>query len=201
MKNKGVIKVNFSKLYKVKSNMPIVKGLDSEQEAIVALGKMMLVSARTAPKSKGLDSIQTALVMGKEKNSIAEKMRSYASTKGDNWYRDAKNIEDSTLVVLIGVQGIPIDLANCGLCGFQTCEELTTIRKKRQESLPCCAFKLMDLGIALGSAAKTASIHNVDSRIMYRPGKAAKELGFLPNVDLIVAVPLSISGKNIYFDR
>jgi len=181
--------------------LPIIKGLDSEQEAIVELAKMMLVSARTAPKSKGIDSIQTALLTGKEKNAIAEKMRSYASTKGDNWYRDAKNIEDSALIVLIGVQGIPIDLANCGLCGFQTCEELTAVRKKRQDIPPCCAFKLMDLGIALGSAAKTASIHNIDCRIMYRPGKAAKELGFLTDVDLIVAVPLSISGKNIYFDR
>ncbi|NVM54076.1 MAG: hypothetical protein HWN66_10285 [Candidatus Helarchaeota archaeon] len=181
--------------------MPIKKGLDSEQEAIVDLAKMMLISARTAPKSKGLDSIHTGLVIGEEKKNIAEKMRSYTSKKGDNWYRDAKNIEDSSVIVLIGIQGIPIDLINCGLCGFNTCEELIETRKKSPDIKACCAFKLMDLGIALGTAVKTASIHNIDCRIMYRPGKAAKELGYLPDVDLIIAIPLSASGKNIYFDR
>lgn len=181
--------------------MPILKGLESEQEALVELAKMILVSARTAPKSKGLDSISTAIVTGKEKAEIAEKMRSYASQKGDTWYRDAKNIDDSAALILIGVQGIPIDLANCGLCGFNTCEELVEVRKKSQDPKPCCTFKHLDLGIALGSAVKTASIHNVDCRIMYRPGRAAKELGFLEDVDLIITIPLSAFGKNIYFDR
>ena len=181
--------------------MPIEKGSYSEQEALLGLAKMLLISARTAPKSKGLDSIQTTLITGKEKDKIAEKMRSYASQKSDTWYRDAKNVDDSTIIVLIGVQGIPIDVINCGLCGFNTCEELIEKRKLIQDPKPCCAFKLMDLGIAIGSAAKTASIHNIDCRIMYRPGKAAKELGYLPEVDLIIAIPLSASGKNIYFDR
>ncbi len=161
---------------------------------------MILISARTAPKSKGLDTIKTAILVGEEKDKIAEKMRSYGK-KGDNWYRDAKNIEKSVAIVLIGVEGVPIDLPNCGLCGFSTCEGLIEARKKVQDPKPCCAFKLMDLGIALGSGAKTASIHNIDCRIMYRPGKAAKELGFMQNIDLVIAIPLSASGKNIYFDR
>ncbi len=181
--------------------MPLLNGLDSEQEILIELAKMILVSVRTAPKSKGLDSIQTAIVTGQEKDKIAEKMRSYAQKKGDNWYRDAKNIEDSAVVVLIGVEGIPIDLLNCGLCGFNTCEELLEKRKNTGDPKPCCAFKLMDLGIALGSGAKTAAIHNIDCRIMYRPGKAAKELGYLNNVDIVIAIPLSATGKSIYFDR
>jgi uncharacterized ferredoxin-like protein len=181
--------------------MPILKDLNSEQEVIVELAKMMLISARTAPKSKGLDSIHTAIVTGKEKANIAEKMRSYAQQKGDNWYRDAKNIEDSAAIILIGVQGVPIDLMNCGLCGFKTCQELLEARKKSPNISPSCTFKLMDLGIALGSAAKTASIHNVDCRIMYRPGKAAKDLGYLSEMDVIIAIPISATGKSIYFDR
>ena len=38
---------------------------------------------------------------------------------------------------------------------------------------PNCMLRLLDLGIALGSAVKTAQIHNVDNRIMYRAGVAA----------------------------
>lgn len=181
--------------------MPILKGLESEQEILVELAKMILVSARTAPKTRGLDTIQTAIVTGKEKDAIADKMKSYATKKGDNWYRDAKNIEDSAAVILIGVQGIPPDSLNCRLCGFKTCEELIERRKNIKGPKPSCAFKLIDLGIALGSGAKTASIHNVDCRIMYRPGIAAKSLEYLKDVDLIIAIPLSACGKNIYFDR
>ncbi len=181
--------------------MPLINGPDSEQEVIIELAKMMLISARTAPKSKGLDTITTAILTGKEKTDIAEKMRSYASQKGDTWYRDAKNIEESAALILLGVKGVPIDLQNCGHCGFNTCEELTDVRKKTQEKKPCCMFKHLDLGIALGSAVKTASIHNVDCRIMYRPGRAARELGFLPDTDLIITIPLSASGKSIFFDR
>ncbi|MHA1276042.1 MAG: ferredoxin domain-containing protein [Candidatus Helarchaeota archaeon] len=180
--------------------MPVTNGIDSEQEGVIELAKFILISSRTAPKSKGLDSIKTAILTGKEKQMIADKMRSYGK-KGDNWYRDAKNIESSTAIILIGVEGVPIDLINCGLCGFNTCQELIAARVETQDPKPCCAFKLMDLGIALGSSVKTASIHNVDCRIMYRPGKAAKELGYIKDVDLIIAIPLSASGKNIFFDR
>lgn len=181
--------------------MPILIDSSSEHEAIIELAKMMLVSVRTAPKSKGLDSIHSAIVIGEEKNKIAEKMRSYASQTGDTWYRDAKNIDQSDAILLIGVQGNPIDLPNCGLCGFPTCEALLQQRAKYKPPLPSCTFKHLDLGIALGSAVKTASLHNIDCRIMYRPGRAAQELDYLPDTDLIITIPLSASGKNIYFDR
>ncbi|HDI12470.1 MAG TPA: hypothetical protein ENF63_02630, partial [Candidatus Bathyarchaeota archaeon] len=66
---------------------------------------------------------------------------------------------------------------------------------------PNCIFKLLDLGIALGSAVKTASMLNIDNRIMYRVGVAAKRLGMLPEASVIMGIPLSAKGKSIYFDR
>ncbi|GAI99436.1 unnamed protein product [marine sediment metagenome] len=58
----------------------------------------------------------------------------------------------------------------------------------------------MDLGIALGSAAKMASQLNIDNRIMYVVGAGAKELRLLDS-DLVIGIPLSITRKNPYFDR
>jgi uncharacterized ferredoxin-like protein len=58
----------------------------------------------------------------------------------------------------------------------------------------------LDLGIAIGSAVKTASIMNVDTRIMFSAGTAAQSLGMIRS-NVCMAVPLSVSGKNIYFDR
>jgi uncharacterized ferredoxin-like protein len=61
-------------------------------------------------------------------------------------------------------------------------------------------FQAIDLGIALASAVKLASELNVDNRMMYTIGAAAKKLGLLDS-DVIIGIPLSVSGKNIYFDR
>lgn len=58
----------------------------------------------------------------------------------------------------------------------------------------------LDLGITLGSAAKTAGLLNVDNRIMYTIGAAARKLGLLTS-DVTIGFPLSISGKRPYFDR
>jgi uncharacterized ferredoxin-like protein len=65
---------------------------------------------------------------------------------------------------------------------------------------PVCLYAAIDLGIALGSAAKVAAEHNIDNRVMRTVGVAARKLKWL-DADVIVAIPLSASGKNIYFDR
>ena len=57
-----------------------------------------------------------------------------------------------------------------------------------------------DLGIALGSAAKIASNMNVDNRIMYSIGVAARRLG-IGGSNIVHGIPLSASGKNVFFDR
>ena len=49
-------------------------------------------------------------------------------------------------------------------------------------------------------ALKTADILNVDNRIMYRIGVAARKLKLI-DADFVMGIPLSVSGKNIYFDR
>jgi uncharacterized ferredoxin-like protein len=59
---------------------------------------------------------------------------------------------------------------------------------------------LLDLGIAIGSAVKTASLHNVDNRIMYRIGRIAKELKIM-EANVVIGIPLAVTGKSIYFDR
>jgi uncharacterized ferredoxin-like protein len=56
------------------------------------------------------------------------------------------------------------------------------------------------MGIALGSAVKTASLLNVDNRIMYRAGAVAREMGLI-DADVVMGIPLSATGKSIYFDR
>ena len=51
-------------------------------------------------------------------------------------------------------------------------------------------MKALDLGIPLGLAAKTASMLNVDNRIMYHVGTAAVKLKLLPEPTVVIGIPV-----------
>jgi uncharacterized ferredoxin-like protein len=183
---------------------PIIESKNGEKEAILEAAKLMLTAARTAPKALGIDDILTSIVYGEEKEAIAEKMEKIAEErKIEGFKRDARNVKDSEIVVLIGVRGTKSAGLNCGACGYKSCKEFEDEEKKLGEDFtgPTCLFKSLDLGIALGSAVKIASLLNIDNRIMYRIGTAAKKLNMLPEATIIMGIPLSAKGKNIYFDR
>ncbi|MGC8850433.1 MAG: ferredoxin domain-containing protein [Candidatus Bathyarchaeia archaeon] len=188
--------------------MPIVSSQDSERDALTEAARLMLVSARTAPKSGGKDDVKTVLVTGLEKDRLAEEMELIGRERGsEGFMRDARNVRDSEVVVLIGVNGLNKFGLNCGGCGYESCAEFAKAVEKGKRGLdykgPTCVFKALDLGIALGSAVKTASILNVDNRIMYRIGTAALRLGYIKETEanVVMGIPLSAKGKNIYFDR
>lgn len=184
--------------------MPIISSEECEKEGIMQVSRLMVVSARTAPKSGGVDDILTALIFGAEKKSLAAEMEKIAEErKISRFKRDARNVRDSEAVVLIGVRGTRKFGINCGACGYANCDDFEKAEKKAGQDFtgPTCIAKALDLGIALGSAVKTADILNVDNRIMYRIGSAARRLDMMPEASVIMGIPVSAKGKNIYFDR
>ena len=189
--------------------MPIISSEDVETDAIFTAAKLMAASARTAPKGRGVDRIVTAIVSGDEKERIADAMEKKMREKKNPitaFEQDAKALRNSPCALLIGVKGTmpkkPENPLNCGACGHRSCAEFIKAKKKRGEDFtgPVCIFEAMDLGIAVASAAKTASELNIDNRIMYTVGAGAKAIGLL-DADIIIGIPLSTAGKNIYFDR
>jgi uncharacterized ferredoxin-like protein len=63
-----------------------------------------------------------------------------------------------------------------------------------------CQLRAIDLGIAVGSAATTASLNNVDIRCQTRIAAAARHLGVI-KADLAVALSMRVTHKNIFFDK
>jgi uncharacterized ferredoxin-like protein len=188
----------------LKLSPPVIGSRTGEKDAVLETAKLMLVAARTAPKTTGLDDILSLIVYGQEKDAIASKMEDIAEERSvEGFKRDAKNVRDSEAVVLIGVRGSKSVGLNCGACGFENCKRFEEAEKKLGNDFtgPTCLFKALDLGIALGSAVKTASLLNVDNRIMYRVGTAALKLKMLPEATIIMGIPMSSKGKSIYFDR
>jgi uncharacterized ferredoxin-like protein len=182
----------------------MIESKNAEREAILEAAKFMLISARTAPKSAGIDDVLTIIVHGDEKDAMARKMEEMAEErKSEGFRRDARNVRASEAVILIGVRGSKSFGLNCGACGYESCKEFDEAQKKLGEDFfgPTCLLKALDLGIALGSAVKTASLLNVDNRVMYRVGTAALKLNLLPEATVVMGIPVSAKGKNIYFDR
>ena len=112
----------------------------------------------------------------------------------------------SDACVLIGVRGEVTVGVNCEGCGFQSCQDFSRASSEKecrdsQFRGPNCIIRITDLGIAVGSAVKTAQVHNADNRIMYTAGVAARSLGWLENCSVAYGIPLKASGKNIFFDR
>ena len=180
--------------------------MDPEQDAMMLIASLMAVSARTAPKGKGVDTIVTRIIFGDEMERVADVMIEIGNRTGLSPFpRDAQNLRDSTVCVLIGCKGTEDLGLNCGGCGFLSCKDMREkIATDPVNSLfngPNCVIRMADLGIALGSAAKTAQMHNADNWILFTAGVAALSLNMLPGCTCAYGIPLSATGKNIFFDR
>jgi uncharacterized ferredoxin-like protein len=177
--------------------------------AVEMVAELMALSARTAPKGRGQDSIVIKVAAGEELQELARELRGLGEARGIKFYlRDAGNLEKSDACVIIGSKAADHVGLDCGGCGFVTCRDMLEAQKRFLEMGlekpfhgPNCVIKMADLGIALGSAAKTASLHNVDNRVMFSAGAAALSLGWLEGCRVAYGLPLKASGKSIYFDR
>ena len=165
-------------------------------EGVINIGKIMSVAAKTAPKSKGIDNIISALVTDSDIDRIREQMKTYGENKNIPFFvRDFKCTNDVSAILLIGVKKNPLGLTDCGYCGFSNCKECVSAGAN-------CFFNIVDLGIAVSSAVYSASILKVDTRIMYSIGRAARDLKILPEeYNIVLGIPLSATSKNPFFDR
>ena len=169
-------------------------------EAIKDVTNLMGVAARTAPKSAGQDFVVVKAIYGEDVIKLAKEMVSYGEAMGNkNFDRDGANVKNSLAVLLIGLKNAASLGLNCGACGYDQCDDRNS-HKGSEFDGPQCAFRILDMGIAIGSAVKTAGIMNVDNRIMYRAGAVAKRIGLI-DADFVMGIPLSVTGKSIYFDR
>ena len=167
-----------------------------EQQAALQVVELMAAAARTAPKTRGIDNIRVlAIEDDATKQQLMAKMQAIAAAENrPSLARDAGNLEGVRAILVIGAESNPSKL-NCGFCGQPTCEALESVHG-------VCAFNAIDLGIATCSAAALAAQCHVDTRVMFSIGRACLDLGwFDPKVKQALGIPLSVTGKNPFFDR
>ncbi len=186
-------------------------------DALRHVAELCAVAAMTAPKSGGQlfskgakPFIETVIVEDRETlNRLAAWLRERGTKlKAPIWFRDADTAEKLDLVLFIGLAKWYPPVYDCGACGYATCAEFLRAREHQKPQGiedwefpgPICQLRCIDLGVAVGSAAKIASINNVDARCQTRIAAAARHLGVI-EADMAVALSMSISHKNIFFDR
>jgi len=160
---------------------------------LIEVARHMMTAARTAPKGKGIDIIEAVTITDEDIEALSQKMKDMFLENGFKFFlRDAENILSADAIVLIGTREQAQGL-NCKYCGFSTCAG-------RSENVPC-VINSVDLGIAIGSACATAADLRVDSRVMFSAGQAALKMNILPDCNCVMAIPISASSKNPFFDR
>lgn len=178
-------------------NTMILRSEEVEKEALLTVAKLMCAAARTAPKGRGVDSMETLILLdGEEKAKvIAELHRLAGETGGALFARDAGNLEKAGAAVLLGTRVQPLGIPGCGYCGLGGCEN--TIKAGG-----VCTYNTVNLGIAIGSAVSVASAHKIDNRVMFTLGRAALNVGlFKTDVKQAFGIPLYVGAKSPFFDR
>lgn len=171
------------------------------ENTLRTVAELMEIAAITAPKGGGKNFVVTKILTHEECIILGQEMIKYGEESGKiNFDRDGINIEHSEAILLIGLKNAESPGVNCGACGFTRCLKINIGEPDGEFLGPQCAMRVLDMGIALGSAVKTAQMLNVDNRIMYRIGVVARRLKMI-DADFVMGIPLSVSGKNIYFDR
>ena len=185
-------------------------------DTVRQVAKLMAAAAITAPKSGGQLFLQgkplfieTVIVDDRPTlAALAAWMRARGKERRETiWFRDADVADALDAVLFIGLADWYPPNYDCGACGYATCVEFlhaTAALRQDSEDLefagPHCNLRDIDLGIAVGSAAKTASIHSIDCRCQTRIAVAARKLDVI-RADVAVALSLSLTHKAVGFDR
>ncbi|HMC08339.1 MAG TPA: DUF2148 domain-containing protein [Actinomycetota bacterium] len=186
-------------------------------DTVRQVAKLMAAAAITAPKSGGQlflagkhTFMETVIVDDADTRArLAAWLRARGAERREKiWFRDAEVAEavDAILFVGLAPNWYPPNY-DCGACGYATCAEFLHATNRLREDAgeleftgPVCNLRDIDLGIAVGSAAKTTAIHSIDCRCQTRAATAARKLGVITSHHA-VALSLSMTHKALGFDR
>ena len=188
---------------------------EAKGELIRGVAQLCAAAAVTAPKSGGQLFLQgkplfieTVFIDDRETLlRLADWMKQRGRERPQAiWLRDAALAEHLDGVLFIGLKDWYPPIYDCGACGYATCAEfIEATRQRRADSEvfefkgPQCNLRDIDLGIAVGSAAKAASLYSVDTRCQTRIAVAARKLGLI-QAEIAVALSMTVTHKNPGFD-
>ena len=127
----------------------VINERDIRNETVRAAAQAVMAAARTAPKAKGRDMVEVAVVT-EDIERLAETMVLMSGESGMKFLlRDADNIRQAQAVIVVGISDPhAVCGLNCGYCGYPACAA-------KPAQAPCM-MNGVDVGIAIGSACAAA---------------------------------------------
>ena len=145
--------------------MPVERIKESNQNAVVIAGRLMLAAATTAPQHGGAGVMEGCMVYGEDElEDIASKLDELSTLKeqwNESFRREANMVRDSQAVLFLGcyLAYDPFGTA-CGRClgdhgnpedGSKCTKFRKTIKLKDAPFPgPVCTFRISDLGYCVG---------------------------------------------------
>jgi len=197
---------------------------EARKDNVRLAARLMVNAALTAPCIGGNAAVEAHLVYGrKEMDELAKKMLELARENPRNkfWknifkYEATMIREQTDAVVFLGSWNAaddPFDIG-CGRCGGipRLCwlYEKRAIRAGKIDMTesqpttlvdgPLCMIRTTALGFAMGAAMWMSYRLLVDSRPFMSVGIAGQKLGYCPNSQIVVGIPVAAYSKNAYVD-
>ena len=86
----------------------IINERQSRHEQVLVAARQIMTAARTAPKAKGVDIIEIALIEGDDLKTLSDKMIAMVEQHGMKFFlRDADNVLNAECVIVIGTKTMP----------------------------------------------------------------------------------------------
>lgn len=108
----------------------ILNERESRHEHVLHVARQMMTAARTAPKGKGVDIIEIAMVTDGDINILSEMMVKMVAEHGMKFFlRDAENILNAECVLLIRYPrtGARIELWSLWICHLRVSQRRSAV--------------------------------------------------------------------------
>jgi uncharacterized ferredoxin-like protein len=203
---------------------PYVPNDMERRQGVLIAARLAANAAITAPKGGGVPIAEAHIVYGeKEMVQVAKKMVELADVNPSNemwrtiFKTEAEMVRMTDVILFLGchVALNPFDIT-CDYCSGpgKGCTWLYEQRKSKYGILdeeevihpdwlidgPFCTWRIVDFGLAIGTALKVAKKLFVDCRLMMSVGIAGQKLGYCPKSPIVVGIPMASLSKDPYAD-
>jgi uncharacterized ferredoxin-like protein len=193
--------------------MAVYDGVRMAQEGLLDVAKLCAQAVLKSPQITGRLKFRLEIVTGEDLEPILSALAALGKVDLFNmasamcWtraYYDGR----APVLLLIGANARHSDLNwNCGACGFRTCGEFNRFaRENPPEPLlmgdgPTCHWLNIDYSAACCCACATAWHHNVTNRIEIASGMSARHIGYMPDCNYVLGLPLGPVEDLFWYSR
>ena len=193
--------------------MPVHDGNQLAHDHLFEVAKLCAQAVLKSPQITGRLKFEMKIVTGEDLEPIMSALAALGKIDLFNmasamcWTRAYYDGRPPVLL-LIGANVRHSDLNwNCGACGFATCAAFNRYAEKTEPDPlmmgdgPSCHWFNLDYSAGCSWACATAWHHNVTNRIEIASGMAARHIGYLPDCNYVLGLPLGPCEDLYWYSR